>query len=151
MRFAGYVCVYNRLFVDTDMTKGILCSIDFSESSKDALRWSVSLAKMLNTKLTVLYTYRLLNSTNGEVTDLKRKIEENASRNFQAFEQEVLIGQGVKYDFKIEVGFVSNRVKDYAKKNGVSFVVMGSKMNSTNKESFDELAESVHVPLVIIP
>jgi nucleotide-binding universal stress UspA family protein len=133
------------------MTKGILCSIDFSESSKEALRWSVSLAKLLNSNLTILHTYRLLNSHNGEVVELKKKIEENAIKNFALLEKELLAGEGIQYNFKVEVGFVSNRVKDYAKKNGVSFLVMGNKMNSNNKESFDELAQNVHVPLVIIP
>jgi nucleotide-binding universal stress UspA family protein len=140
-----------KKFVNTDITKGILCAIDFSESSKEVLNWSVSLAKMLRTQLTVLYTYRLLNSTNGEATELKKKIEENAERNFAVFEKEFLTDQGIHYDFKVEVGFVSNRIKDYAKKNGLSFVVIGRTNNSSSRESFDELAEDVHVPLVIIP
>jgi hypothetical protein len=46
---------------------------------------------------------------------------------------------------------VSSRVADYVKKAGVSFLVMGKQMNSTNKESFDELAEAIQVPLVIVP
>jgi nucleotide-binding universal stress UspA family protein len=133
------------------MTKGIICTIDFSESSKSALRWSVSLAKLLKTRLTILYTYRLLNSHNGEAVEFRKKIEENARQKFSSFEKEVLEDCGVKYEFKIEVGFISNRVKDHVKKNGVSFLVMGNKMNSTNKESFDELAENLQVPLVIVP
>lgn len=137
--------------VNTDMTKGILCSIDFSESSKDALRWSVSLAKLLKTNLTVLYTYRLLNSSNGEEVQLKKRIEEDAARSFAAIEKEILVHEGIRYSFKIEVGFVSNRVKDYDRKHGISFLVMGNKMNSFNKESFDELAGSLQVPLVIVP
>jgi nucleotide-binding universal stress UspA family protein len=133
------------------MTKGILCTIDFSESSKEALKWAVSLAKLLNTELTILYTYRLLNSHNGEITELKKKIEENAVRNFSSIEKEVLSDEAIQYTFKVEVGFISNRVKDHARKNGASFIVMGNKMNSGNKESFDELAESIQVPLVIVP
>jgi hypothetical protein len=133
------------------MTKGIICTIDFSESSKDALRWSVSLAKLMKTHLTVLYTYRLFNSSNGEVLDLRRGIETNAIKKFSALEQEVLVGSGVPYEFKVEVGFVSNRVRHYTKKDEVSFVVMGNKMNAANKETFDELAESIQVPLVIVP
>lgn len=133
------------------MTKGVLCTIDFSESSKDALRTAVSLAQLLNTKLTIIYPYRLLNTHNGEATDLKKRIEENAQSNFLSFEKDILQGANVPYEFKVEVGFVSNRVKDYAKKNGVSFLVMGNKMNSSNKESFDELAEQIQMPLIIVP
>jgi Universal stress protein family len=133
------------------MNKGILCMTDFSESSKGALTWSVSLAQVLGTNLTILFTYRLLNSNNGEVIELRKKIEENARVNFATVEKELLTGKGVKYDFKIEVGFVSNRVKDYANKNAASFIVIGNKMNSGNKESFDELAANIQVPLVIVP
>jgi nucleotide-binding universal stress UspA family protein len=133
------------------MMKGIICTVDFSESSRDALKWSVSLAKLLNASLTVLYTYRLLNSANGEATDLKTQIEDNARKNFAALERDILSGCGVPYEFKVEVGFVSNRVKHYAKNDAVSFVVMGNKMNTSNKETFDELAEAMAVPLVIVP
>jgi nucleotide-binding universal stress UspA family protein len=143
--------IENYSDVNADMTKGILCSIDFSESSKDALRWSVSLASLLKTNLIVLYTYRLVNSDNGEAVELKKRIEANAMSNFALLEKEILTNKGVNYAFKVEVGFVSNRVKDYARRNGVSFLVMGNKMNINNKESFDELAENVQVPLVIVP
>lgn len=136
---------------ENQMMKGIICTVDFSESSKEALKWSVSLAKLLDTSITVLYTYRLLNSANGEATELRKRIEETARKNFATMEQEILSECGVPYQFKVEVGFVSNRVADYVKKSGVSFLVMGKEMNATNKESFDELAQSIQVPLVIVP
>lgn len=141
----------NGFFVTTDLTKRILCTIDFTESSKDALKMAVSLAGLLKTHLTILYTYRLTNVHNGEAIELKKKIEENARQNFTSFEDELLRGNSVPYDFKVEVGFISNRVRDYSKKNGVSFLVMGNKVNVNNKESFDELAAELQVPLVIVP
>lgn len=133
------------------MDKAILCTIDFSESSKDVLKYAVNLSKQFGSHITVLYTYRLLSSQNGEAVDLRKGIEERARQNFSVLEKEVLAGSGVSYDFKIEVGFVSNRVEEYAKKNGVSFLVMGKKMNGSSKESFDELAENLRVPLIIVP
>ena len=133
------------------MNKGIICTVDFTESSRDALLWAVNLAGLLKTHLTILYTYRLTGSSNDEIVDMKKKIEANAFKNFAVLEKEMLTGSGISYDFKVEVGFVSNRIKHHAKKNGVSFLVMGNKMNSSNKESFDELAENIQVPLVIVP
>jgi K+-sensing histidine kinase KdpD len=133
------------------MDNTILCTIDFSDSSKDVLQYAVNLSKQYNNHITVLYTYRLLNSLNGEVIDIRKKIEEQAKQNFSILEKEVLAGSGVSYDFKIEVGFVSNRVREYAKTNKVSFLVMGKKINGSSRESFDELAENIHVPLVIVP
>jgi nucleotide-binding universal stress UspA family protein len=147
-----------NMFVIVNVEKGkqkmdntILCTIDFSDSSRDVLKYAVNLSKQYNSHITVLYTYRLLNSLNGEVIDIRKKIEEQAKQNFSILEKEVLAGSGVSYDFKIEVGFVSNRVREYAKTNGVSFLVMGKKMNGSSRESFDELAENIHVPLVIVP
>ena len=147
------ICLYisKKLFVKATLNSEIICTIDFSESSKEALKWSVSLAALLKSHLTILYTYRLVNTYNGEAVEIKKRIEENAFQNFAALKREVLDGHDISYDFRVEVGFVSNRVRHYASKNSVSFLVMGNKMNSTNKESFDELAENLQVPLVIVP
>jgi len=129
----------------------IICATDFSESSKDALRWSVSLAMQLKCHLTILFTYRLLNIHNGEIIELKKNIEKNATENFARLEKEFLIGKGIAYDFKIEVGFISNRVKDHAKKNATSLLVMSNSEKSKNRESIDELIETIQIPLVIVP
>jgi K+-sensing histidine kinase KdpD len=148
---------YNRFVlakqndVKMEMNDSILCTIDFSDSSREVLKYAVNLSKQRKNHITVLYTYRLLSSLDGEVVEMRKKIEEKAKQNFSILEKEILTDSGVSYDFKIEVGFVSNRVREYAKKNGVSFLVMGKKMNSGSKESFDELAENLQVPLVIVP
>jgi hypothetical protein len=139
------------LFVNWDMNKEIICTIDFSESSKEALKWSVSLAALLKSHLTILYTYRLINSYNGEAVEIRKKMEENAFREFALLKKDILDGEDISYDFKVEVGFMANRVKHYATKNDVSFLVMSNKMNSSDKESLDELAENLQVPLVIVP
>jgi hypothetical protein len=133
------------------MNKAILCTIDFSEASKAVLKYAVDLSRQFNNHITVLFTYRLLSSLNGEAVEVRKRMEEKARQDFSVLEKEVLAGTGVSYDFKIEVGFVSNRVKEYAKNNGISFLVMGKKMNGSSKESFDELAENLHVPLLIVP
>lgn len=132
------------------MNTEIICTTDFSDSSMDALKWSIDLAKMLDAHLTILYTYRLFKQ-NGEVVAMKKIIEEEASKNFRAMESELLVGTGIKYDFKPEVGFVADRVEEHAKKRNVGFLVMGKSMTSGNKENFDELVEHLRVPLVIVP
>ena len=133
------------------MNKGILCAIDFSESSKAPVKWSVALAEHLDAPLTILYTYRLLNVQNANLVELRKRVEENAFHKFQVWEQELLQGMEISYDFKVEVGFISNRMREHAKNVGLSFMVLGSKMNENAEESFDELAEEFNVPLVIVP
>jgi Universal stress protein family len=132
------------------MTHGILCTIDFTESSLETLKWSVRLCKKLKCRLTVLYTYRLFKQ-NGEAIPLKKQIEEEAIKNFALLEKEVLVGEGVSYDFKIEVGFIDDRIEEHAKKNKLSFLVMNKEMSLRNKEAFDDLLKQLQIPLVIVP
>jgi len=133
------------------MKKGILCVIDFSASSMEALRWSIQMAQELNTHLTVLYTYRFLQPYGGEALEMKRKIEEEATKKLQELEKAVLINAGISYSVKTEVGFIADRAKDHAKKNVADLVVVGNKMSSVNKQSFDELVADIQMPLVIVP
>lgn len=132
------------------MTNGILCTIDFTDASKEALKWSIRLAKKLNSPLTILYTYRLF-AQNGEAVFMKRKMEEEAFRNFEVLEKELLAGTEIAYDFKPEVGFVDDRIEEHIKRRDISFLVMGKNMSIRNKETFDELIERLKRPLVIVP
>lgn len=136
------------------MLSTILCTIDFSDASKDALRWAVTISRQLKTHLTVLYVYRLVNGEavkNGEAVQLKRRLEEEARTKFVTLEKEILDGQGVVYDFITEVGFVSDRIATHAKSKSVKFLVMDKNMGAGTRESYDELVRQIDVPLVIVP
>lgn len=133
------------------MTNTILVTIDLSDTSKGVLNYAIDLSKEQKNHITVLYAYRLTNFHDGEMVNVKRTIEDNAARKFAVLEREVLAKSGVSYDFKSEVGFVSSRVNEFARKNSVSFLVMGKHMNESTKESFDELAANLNVPLIVVP
>jgi nucleotide-binding universal stress UspA family protein len=132
------------------MTNEILCTIDLSDSSKEALKWSVRLAKKLKSPLTILYTYRLFKQ-NGQGAALKKIMEEEAAKKFAAFETEFLKDSGIPYHFKTEVGFVEDRIEEHARTHKVSFLVMGNDVRKTINDSFDDLVSEVHIPLVIVP
>lgn len=131
------------------MTNGIVSVTDFSDHSKETVRWAIDLAKKLDSHLTILYTYRLLKQE-GEAVPLKRKMEADASKNFTELENQLLAGSGIEYDFKTEVGFIDDRIEEYVKHNQLSFLVMG-KLGARNKETFDDLLKHLQVPLVIVP
>lgn len=131
--------------------KTIICSVDFSDSSKHALQWAVAIAQQLNVHLTVLYTFRLVRSQHEEVLQMKKKMEDDAIQNFLAWEKELLTGKEIAYDFKTEVGFITDRVEDHARKNLIGFLVMGKNSSTSSKESFDDLIGHIDVPLVIVP
>ncbi len=131
--------------------KTILCTIDFSQSTRHSLEWAVSLTRQMRAHLTVLYTYRLIQPRSGEIVHLKKAIEQEARQKFDALEKEYLMDKGISYDFKIEVGFVTDRIEDRVKKNSLDFVVMDKTMRSNSNESFDELMEHIHVPMLLVP
>ena len=133
-----------------NMRNGILCATDFSASSNEALRWSVQLAECLNSPLTILYAYRLLRN-DVEATEVKKKTESEALRNFAILEREFLAKTAVTYNYKVEVGFIDDRIEDHVRKNKISFIVMGKNMTVKNKETFDDLMENLNIPLVIVP
>ena len=82
---------------------------------------------------------------------LKRDIEASASYQFGLLETEILEGSGVTYDFKVEIGFVTDRIEDYAKKNTLNFLVISKNIHNGGRESFDELIKHIQVPLLVVP
>lgn len=82
---------------------------------------------------------------------MKKKIEEEALQHFADLEQDILEGQNISYDFRMEVGFVTDRVEYLIQKTPINFLVMDKEMSSKNKESFEELVENIRIPLVIVP
>jgi len=146
-----YVCKVKETLMPDVMAKTILCTINLPESSKQAVQWAVTMAQQLDAHLTILYTYRLIQSQSGEVVQLKKRIELEASKQFQDIEKDLLIGKGISYDFRTEVVFVSDRIEDHAKKNNLNFLVIDKNVSTNSKETFEELMEHVHVPTLVIP
>lgn len=134
-----------------NMSKGILCTVDFSDSSEDTVKWAVSLAKELNCSLTILYTYRLTKKNDEDVVAYKKKMEQQAIEKFKRWESLFLKSSGVRYTLKVEIGFMTDRVEDHTRKNAVSFLVMDKRMSSDNRETFNDLVEHMNVPVVIVP
>lgn len=147
--YSWYVCKVKSATEST--VKTILCTVDFSESTRHSLEWAVSMARHMRAHLSILYIYRLIQPLPGEIINIKKIIEQEATQKFEILEKEYLQHTGIPYDFKIEVGFVSDRIEDRAKNNSLDFVVMDKAMKSNNNESFEELIEHIHVPMLLVP
>jgi hypothetical protein len=138
---------------DSLMDSTILCVIDFSEHSKDALLQSIRLAEWYHCRLTVLYPYRLtqLKPDSDNISQLKKSIDADAVQSFTRMTSEILQKSGIPYEFRPEVGFINDRVYAFSKKHKIGMVVMSKRMTIVNRDAFNELLTQIQVPLLILP
>ncbi len=138
------------------MKDHILCAIDFSESSVNALRWANKIAGGTAADLAVLYSYRLIQT--GKVADIlsfQRKTEEEAKRSYLALSAGVKNGTAVPSSFITEIGFYSDNIEKFVRKNPSSVVVLSEKLA---REIYDHKGQpllsflgTLQVPLFIVP
>ncbi len=130
----------------------ILCVIDFSKSSIQALEWAASMAEKLSAHLNISHPQRLnLLAKDNNMLSAKNKMEEEASRNFEVVAKKLFKNKTLSYDFQSEIGFIQGRVQEHVSHGNVLFVVMSKELINNNKESVDELLTHIEVPLVIVP
>ncbi len=79
----------------------------------------------------------------------KRELEREAVLKFEQMAQGLLVSSRVPFDFRSEIGFLRDRIAEFAKKHDLALVVMDSQM--ARVESFQELLAELKVPLVIVP
>lgn len=109
------------------------------------------MARQMRAHLSILHVYRLIQPRSGEIVEQKKSIEREARQKFEKLEKEYLTDQGISYDFKIEVGFVSDRIEDRIRKNSLDFIIMDKSMKASSNETYEELMEQIHVPMLLVP
>jgi len=130
----------------------ILCIIDFSEASRQALDWAAQEAVKQDTPLTVLYPYRL-NQLKGkeDLVRLRNGLDAEAVSNFEKIAKGTLDETNIQYEFKPEVGFINDRVFAHSHRKEFSMMVISKKMAVNNKENMAELIDLIKFPLIIVP
>jgi len=130
----------------------ILAVIDFSESSKEVLKWAVCMAEKLSVHLTILHPYRLNQLDKKEdVVSIKKKIEFDATKNFELVAHELFDNQKVSFDFRAEVGFIQDRIEDYARRNNILLFIIGFNLIDGNEEILKEIENEIKIPLMVVP
>lgn len=130
----------------------ILCLVDFSESSRAALEWSVREAQRQHSDITLLYPYRLNQSHRGEdLVKFRNGIAADAITNFEKTAKKTLDEAKIHYEFKPEVGFINDRVNFHSHRRDFAMLVISKSMAMTNRESMMELIDLIKFPLVIVP
>ena len=132
--------------------RSILCVVDFSDPSLQELKWAIPEAQRHRFHISVLHPYRLNQHRKKEhVVQSKKDMDRVAVSAFERLAEGLLREHKVSFDFRSEVGFILDRIQEYASKNKVAMLVMGKKMVLDNADSLQELIESINVPIVIVP
>ncbi|MBY0433188.1 MAG: universal stress protein, partial [Cyclobacteriaceae bacterium] len=136
--------------------KTVLCAIDFSESSLKAIKWALTLAKLNQEQVAILFCYRLIAEVGeGESLKVKRDIETKAFEQFQEIEKKLVGVSSVPYQFLTEIGFFSSRIEMFIRRSPVSALVLGNSVVSNFNEyknlSLDQFLQKTKIPIVIVP
>lgn len=130
----------------------VLSIIDFTEPSMESLKWASQTASKLQSHLTILYPYRLTELSRFEdVSSVKKNLDKQALKSFHAMAEPIVRDNGVSYDFRSEVGFVSDRVYSYSSKNEIMMIVLSRKVAQNSPDVLSDLLAVIPVPLVIVP
>jgi nucleotide-binding universal stress UspA family protein len=109
----------------------ILCPVDFSESSRNALRWAVELARRSGSPLAVLYADRFLpppHFTAGQIDSLLEELGKSrqAARESLAALVRDLVPAGVPAELLVEEDLAVPAIVRVAHDRNAGLVVMGS-------------------------
>ena len=129
----------------------ILCVIDFSDASRDALQYAIDMAASLDTRVCALYPYRLTNlAPQDDVARAKSSLDLGASQDFIKLRNSLPTTPAVAVEFRSEVGFINDRVYAYLKLNP-QVVIVSASLADTNVEAMHDMYDTLLVPLLVVP
>jgi nucleotide-binding universal stress UspA family protein len=138
------------------MKDHILYAIDFSESSVRSLQWASKLANDMGAHLAVLFSYRLTQT--GKLSELrafKRKTEEEAKEKYLALCESLNIKENPAQSFITEIGFYSDNIENFVRKNPSTLVVLSETMANEiydhTGQNLIQFLKQLNVPLLIVP
>jgi nucleotide-binding universal stress UspA family protein len=134
--------------------KPVLCALDFSESSPSVIKSALEVAVRHKTSLIVLFSYRLMHPFENTIAEYRKEVESQAIKNFEELINSVP-NENVKYEFRSEIGFLSDRIEAYVEKNDVGLIVIGQEMANTIQEheghSLEHFLNQINIPVLIVP
>lgn len=137
------------------MMKVILCAFDFSDASDSVIKMALEVAAQKKLSLVVLHAYRLLQPESSAITDYRNSMEERARTDFDGIVKKLEINADVPYEFHSEIGFLSDRIEAFLKKNPVDTIVVGQNLayptNEQKEVSFENFLDTLKIPVVVVP
>lgn len=135
--------------------RSILCAIDLSDASVEAVRAAKEIAVQKKLNLVVIYAYRLLQTESKEIADYRKSIEKQAQNDFIEIAKAVSLNGEVPYEFRTEIGFFSDRIEAYLKSSLVDTLVinrgLADSMYETKEETIAHFNSTNKVAVLIIP
>lgn len=135
--------------------KTILCALDFSAASDNVVRAALELADRKKERLVLLYAYRLLQPAGADIASYRKGVEAQARAEFSELIAKLKINGTVPYEFRAEIGFLSDRVEIFMRTNEVDIIVMGQHLVDTIHEhkglSFEAFLNDRKVPVLVVP
>ena len=132
----------------------ILCPIDFSESSIEALKYALEIARKEHLGVTVLYSYRLIQTEQGEeILEFKNKVEAAAREKFSAVEKIFKNGVTTDHEFVIEIGFFSDCISRQIRTRPVTKIVIDNRMRPLLNDSHlnqEPFLLSLPIPVIVV-
>lgn len=85
----------------------------------------------------------------------KKKMEDEAVEKFKEIDKKLINGQEVSRGFITEIGFMSDNIERFIRKNPISILVMSrsmcSSLNDHKGMSLEEFVGTINVPMLIVP
>lgn len=135
--------------------KFILCALDLSDASLGVTKKAIELADGRKVRLTFLFSYRLVQPLGSTLAEYRNTIERKARQDFDAFMSKIKIKSSVSYEFRPEIGFLSDRIDAFIANHDVELLVIGQELVDTiNKHkgfSLEQHIDPDRIPLVIVP
>jgi hypothetical protein len=130
----------------------ILCPIDFSESSIEALKFAIDMANKEGRSVTVLYSYRLIQPDHEEeILKFRNRVELRARERFCMLEPFFHNGTMTDHEFLIEIGFFADCILRQVRNNSIDKIVMDNNMRRLITEiPQDSFLGSLPVPIIIV-
>jgi nucleotide-binding universal stress UspA family protein len=118
--------------------KNILIPIDFSIASINALKYGIEIAKINQSDLHVIHSFRLIDTentiNNNQAVELKAKLKLTLERELKALKDTYAKNSGVNTFFNLHLGFPEDVIESILLKQNMDIIIMGSsgEGNSTN-------------------
>lgn len=106
----------------------ILCPLDFSDASRNALRYANEFAQSMNAKITVLHVIQpqpVVADINVPFVPLESEIENNAKAELHQFIREE-VSEGVVVEEVLAFGLPSDCIIAQARKEDVDVIILGT-------------------------